>query len=110
MSASNLKNPFFVFKEVQDILWSLLFSFIDDIMLIISHILNIFEKNIIFPGQKMSKLYFSITKITPTILKGLQALTTGHPPYEQAPASGQPAILTNFRDSSKKKLSSGGGA
>lgn len=56
----------------------------------------------------MLKLYFSNPTITPRSLHGLSAQTTGHPPFQQAPASGLPAILANFRGIIKKEPSSGG--
>lgn len=55
----------------------------------------------------MSKLYFSNPTITPRTLQGLSALTTGHPPLQQAPASGLPAILANFKGIIKEEPSSG---
>lgn len=66
------------------------------------------EKKDHIPWSKMLKLYFSNPTITPRTLQGLSALTTGHPPLQQAPTSGLPAILANFRNIIKEELSGGG--
>lgn len=60
-------------------------------------------------GQKMSKLQFPLPKITVwNFYYGRWALTTGHPPFEKAPASGLPAISANFRAIIKAELGSSG--
>lgn len=55
----------------------------------------------------MLKLYFSNPTITPRTPQGLSALTTGHPPLQQAPTSGLSAILANFKGIIKEESGSG---